>query len=98
MEQIDATLSNVSASATAVTLLAENRARLAASIHNDSTAVCYVKMGSTASATSYTVKMEPGDYFELPVANGGFGAGVYTGVITGIWASANGAARVTEYT
>lgn len=98
MEQIDATLSNVSASASSVTVLAANPLRCGASIHNDSVAVLYLKMGSTASATSYTVKMEPGDHYELPIVIGGTQRAVYSGIITGIWASATGAARVTEYT
>ena len=52
--------------------------------------ILYVKFGTTASATSYTVKMVADAYYEVP-----FG---YTGRIDGIWASANGNARVTEMT
>lgn len=59
-------------------------------IHNDSTAILYVKFGTTATTSSYTVKMVADAYYEVP-----FG---YTGRIDGIWASANGAARVTEIT
>lgn len=82
--------SSVSGSATSVTLLASNTARLGATITNDSTAILYVKFGATASTTSYTVKMQPDQYFEVP-----FG---YRGIIDGIWASAAGAARITELT
>ena len=63
-----------------------NAARKGATIHNDSTQILYVKFGTTASATSYTVKMVADAYYEVP-----FG---YTGRIDGIWASANGNARV----
>lgn len=90
-----ATLSNVASSATSVTVLASNAARLGATVANDSTAILYVKFGSTASTTSFTVYM-PGTgggtpaYYEVP-AN-------YTGIITGIWASATGSARVMELT
>lgn len=84
------TLSNVASSATSVTLLASNAARLGASIYNDSIAVLYAKKGATASATSYTVQIPPGGLWEVP-----FG---YTGIIDGLWASANGTARVTEDT
>jgi hypothetical protein len=85
-----ATLSNVAGSASAVTVLASNTARKGAIIYNDSTAVLYLKMGSAASSTSFTVKMQPDDYYEAP-----FG---YTNILTGIWASATGSARVTEIT
>lgn len=84
------TLSNVSGSASSVTVLAANTSRLGATIYNDSTAVLYLKFGTTASTTSFTVKLQPDDYYEVP-----FG---YTGTIDGIWASATGAARVTELT
>jgi hypothetical protein len=85
-----ATLSNVASSATNVTVLASNTARLGATIYNDSTAVVYLKFGATASTTSFTVKVAAGGYYELP-----FG---YSGIVDGIWASANGSARVTELT
>ena len=86
-----ATLSNIDGSTTSGTLLAANVARLGATILNDSTAVLYVKFGTTAaSATSFTAKLFQDDYYEVPYG--------YTGMITGIWASATGAARVTEVT
>lgn len=85
-----ASLSNVASSATAVTLLASNASRNHATIVNDSTSALYVKMGAAASTTSYTVKLLAGDTYETPQGV------VYTGQITGIWAAANGAARVTE--
>lgn len=81
-------VTSVAASTTFVALLAANAARLGAAIHNDSTAVLYVKLGAAASATSFTVKMAADSYYEVPFA--------YTGVIDGVWASAAGAARVTE--
>jgi hypothetical protein len=87
-----ATLSNVASSASSVTLLASNTNRKNATIFNDSTAVLYVKFGTTASNSSYTVQMPAGSYYELPVGK------IYTGEIDGIWASANGNARVTELT
>jgi hypothetical protein len=90
-----ATLANVAGSATSVTLIASNASRLGATIVNESTAICYVKFGSTASATSYTYLMSGASaapYATLEVPYG------YTGIITGIWASATGNARVTEMT
>lgn len=82
------TSSTVASSATNVTLLSAKASRIGATIHNDSTAVLYVKLGATASATSFTVKMDAGDYFETPYG--------YTGIIDGIWSSATGNARITE--
>lgn len=87
-----ATLSNISSSASSVTLQASNNARKGWVIHNDSTSILYIKFGSSASTTSYTVKLAADGYYELPVTS------VYTGIITGIWSSANGNARVTELT
>lgn len=81
-------LTNVAASASNVTVLALNAQRRGATIYNDSTVVLYLKLGATASATSFTVKMQPDGYFEVPAG--------YTGIIDGIWASATGSARVTE--
>lgn len=85
-----ATLANVAGSASSVTLIAANADRLGATIFNDSTSALYVKFGSTASATSFVVKMQANDYYEIP--NG------YTGIITGIWDTATGNARTTELT
>lgn len=85
-----ATLSNVASSATSVTLLAANSARIGAMIYNDSTQSVYVKFGTTASSTSFTVLLATNTYYEIPAG--------YTGRIDGIWASANGNARVTEIT
>lgn len=85
-----AALTNVASSASSVSILASNANRIGAVVCNDSTAILYLKFGATASATSYTVQMQPNDYFETP-----FG---YTGAIDGIWSAANGNARVTELT
>ena len=87
-----ATLANVAGSASSVTLLAANASRLGAVIMNDSSASLYVKFGSTASTTSFTYLVVAGGTVELPTN------AVYTGIITGIWASATGSARVTELT
>lgn len=86
-----ATLSNVAASASSVTVLASNTSRKMATFYNDSTAILYLKFGSTASATSHVVQMVGGAYYELP-------SPIYTGIVTGIWASATGSVRVTELT
>lgn len=82
------TLTNVAASATSVSLLVANTARIGAIIVNDGNARLYVKFGTTASLTSYTVQIPAGGYYEVP-----FG---YVGDIDGIWSTANGNARITE--
>lgn len=85
-----ATLANVSSSASSVTLFAAASDTNARTIYNDSTAVLYVKFGATASTTSYTVQLAAGAYYEFPQP-------LYAGQVDGIWASANGAARLTSW-
>lgn len=85
------TQSNVAGSATDVTILAANTSRLGFSVYNDSAAILYLLLSNaTSSATVFTIKMDPNGYAEFP-----FG---YTGAVKGLWASATGSARVTEYT
>lgn len=86
-----ATVTSVNDTNASTTLLASNDARLGATIFNDSTAILYLKLGATASTSSFTVKMAQDDYYEVPSG--------YTGIIDGIWsADASGAARITEIT
>lgn len=85
-----ATETSVASSATNILLLASNAARKGAFIYNESTQVLYLKLGVTASLTSYTVQVGPNGFYELP------NNPLFTGEIDGIWASANGNARVTE--
>ncbi len=86
-----ATETSVAASSTTVTILSSNASRLGATIWNDSsTATLYLKLGTTASTSSYTAQVFPSGYYEVPYG--------YTGEIDGIWSSAVGNARVTELT
>lgn len=87
-----ATTSQVADTASSTTLLASNSDRLGATIENDSSATLYVKFGTTASTTDYTVKLVQNAYYEVPFN--------YTGRIDGIWATdpGDGAARITELT
>lgn len=87
-----ATSSSVASSATSVQLLASNTSRKNATFFNDSTSILYLKLGTTASTSSYAVQIPSNGYYELP--NGS----VYTGEIDGIWSSANGNVRITELT
>jgi hypothetical protein len=82
---------NVPSSATSGTILAANPNRLMARIWNDSTQILYLnESGAAASTTAWTNRLAGGQYYELPHP-------VHTGLITGIWAAANGNARVTEW-
>lgn len=85
-----ATVTKVDSSATNVTLLAANHARLGASFYNNSTAILYLKCGATASTTGFTVQMATETYYELPYG--------YTGLVSGIWASVDGNCMITEFT
>jgi hypothetical protein len=85
-----ATLTSVAGSATSVTVLASNAARKGAMVVNDSTSIVYIAFSATATSTAFSAKLNASDYYEVP-----FG---YTGIITGIWVTATGSARVTEIT
>lgn len=83
--------SSVPFSLTNVNLLPTNLNRLGATVYNESSSgFLYIKLGATASAASYTIRLLPLDYYEIP-----FG---YTGQIDAIWTSANGTARIDELT
>lgn len=83
------TTTSVASLATNVQLLPTNAARKGFTVYNDSTSVLYLKLGTTATITSFTVPIGAGGFYENPKP-------VYTGEVDGIWASANGSARITE--
>ena len=83
-------VSSVSSSITSVTILTSNANRKGATFFNDSTSTLYLKFGSTASMTSFSVVLVARAFFEIPYK--------YTGIVDGIWNSASGAVRVTEFT
>lgn len=71
------------------TLLASNSNRIGATIYNDSDQYLFLKLGGTASTSSFTCRVVSHGYYEVPFR--------YTGVIDGIWAAnSTGAARITE--
>ncbi len=84
-----ATLANVSAATSSTALFASNANVRGRIVHNDSTGILYLKFGTGASTTSYTVKIPPDGFFEFPKPT-------YTGDVAGIWSAANGSARTTE--
>lgn len=84
------TLSNTSANASNVTVLAANASRLGAYLVNDADKIAYVKFGATATTTSYTRMLLPGGMMDV---------GIYIGKVDAIWeAGPTGAMRVTELT
>jgi hypothetical protein len=85
-----ATVASVASSATSVALFSASGSAKSRAIYNDSTQVLYVKFGTTASSSSYTVQLSAGAYYEFPQP-------LYAGAVDGIWASANGNARTTEW-
>jgi hypothetical protein len=58
-------------------------------VYNNSTANLYLKYGTTASATSFSLKLGAGDYLELPYP-------CFVGRIDGFWDAINGDAMVTD--
>lgn len=88
-----ATLANVAASTTSVTLFAAGTgAPNQRIVFNDSNVAMYIAFGAAAaSTTNFTVKIAAGGYYEFPIP-------IYNGACTAIWdATATGAARVTSY-
>jgi hypothetical protein len=81
------TLSNVSESATSVTVLAANTNRLTFSLYNDSDSAVCLKFGTTASATSFSYRLLARG--ALSTADIGVN---YVGKIDAIWDSTPGTA------
>ena len=96
MSDQTATLANVASSASSVNLFPANTYTYPADgnhgrlVFNDSTQVLYLKFGATASASSYTVQIAGGGYYEFPQP-------LFLGNVDGIWAGANGNARLTSW-
>lgn len=87
------TKTNVTGTGASVVICPSNPRRKALALFNDSGVTADVDMsGGTAVATSCTLSMVDQAYYELPTAGED---GVYTGAISGIWAS--GSIRVTEF-
>lgn len=85
-----ATVTSVNSANTNTTLLAANTARRKVLITNTDANALRVKLGATASATSFSVAIPANGYWEMPDPP-------YTGIIDGIWdADGSGAAIITE--
>lgn len=83
-------ITSVASATTSATIKAANTSRKGLTVFNDSTAILYIALAATASTTAYTAQVGASDYYEVP-----FG---YAGPVSGVWATANGNARVTEIT
>lgn len=83
-------VTSVNSGIASVEIIAADPKRSFAAVENTDANTLYLKLGGgTASATSYSVSLASGDYFEIPR--------VATGLqVTGIWsADGTGAALVT---
>ena len=77
-------------STTYATISASNANRKGLTIFSEGAGLLYVTLGtSTTTTSSYTARLEAGDYFEVPFE--------YIGLVGGLFATA-GTARVTEVT
>lgn len=85
-----ATHTSVAASASSVSLLAANANRKFYAVYNDSSAVLYLALVATASTTAYYTQVPPNTLYEMPRSH------TWTGIVSGIRASATGNARITE--
>ena len=84
------TVTSVVSAAVSTSILASNANRRMAILFNDCDKAVYVKLGTTASTTSFSYKLSPAQTLELPIP-------LYTGAIDAIWdATPTGSMRVTE--
>jgi hypothetical protein len=85
------TVTSVAQATSNTVLLASNANRILASIYNNSGQKMYIKMGTTASTSSFSIQLMPNSYWEVPQD--------YIGEIDAIWSGpGSGAALVTELT
>jgi hypothetical protein len=82
-------VTKVDASLTNISLVAANVDRKMVTFYNNSTASLFIKFGSLASLTSFSLKIGAGDYMEFPYP-------CYIGQIDGFWDAVNGNVMITE--
>jgi len=75
--------------AEAVTLIAEHGGRLGLMIYNGSTAILYCRIDGNATTSDYSFAIPANSLYEMP-------QGYFTDKVTGIWASENGSAFITQ--
>lgn len=82
-------ITTVTSSVTSVQLLPRRSARLGAIIFNDSTQTLWIRLGDEdATADDFTYELLTRGTVEIPYG--------FNGRVAGIWAGANGKARITE--
>ena len=83
-------LTSVNSAATSANVIAANAARKGLLAFNTDENAVLLKYGTTASVTSFTVRLPSNGYWEMPQP-------VYTGAIDAIWeADGSGALKLTE--
>ncbi len=85
----NAIITSVTSSANSVQFLTPNSTRRGVSVFNESTSVLYLTFGPITAKSYYTTQIPPGGLYEMPQP-------LYIGAVSGLWAAANGFARVTE--
>lgn len=81
---------NIPASPTSILLLKANLNRKGATIWNECTANLLIEFGLNAAVATFTARLTPGSYYEIPFD--------YTGPVAGIWdAEDKGSAMVREF-
>lgn len=68
------------------TLLAANTLRMGAIVFNDSASLLYLKLGASASSSSFTVKVQSRGYYELPSG--------YAGIVDAVSSSVSGTDQI----
>jgi len=83
------TVTRVPSSTSSHLLVAANPLRIGLLLYNDGNAEQYIKLGTTASLTDFTVRLTPRMFYEVS-------SPIYLGQIDVISSSTNGAIQVTE--
>ena len=86
-----AVVTSIASTIGTVVLAAAQSRRVSLSIYNNSTNPLFMKMGSGAKTTDFTLMMVGSGYYEIPQP-------IYNGQLTGVWATANGTVLITETT
>ena len=87
---LNATVTSITSLNTTSQLKAASDRSRGVAIYNNSTSILYLRFGTAdATATDFTIQLAAETYYEVPFA--------YRGEIQGIWATANGAALVTDF-
>jgi hypothetical protein len=89
MASFQSNITKVEGTSDNVTLLEEGFNRQMVTIYNNSAFTLYIKYGANASADSFTLCINSGDYFEFQFP-------CYTGRIDAFWDGIDGNAMITE--